>query len=243
MPTIRLALLFIAFFNQNVFADVLILNDGTELRGTYAGGSRTRLRFEVNDKIRSIFIDDVKSLTFDREQTIDKPVLPSAKRPERPTVETPTLELTRTGQATITIAKDTPLMTHLIRSVSTATNKRNDRITVHLSKAITKGTRTFLSKDTQIHGRIARVQSITKGTAILELELTSVQIDNHIRTFISNRVTLKCDGELLTVTSGESAFDPEIALGDFITESGEIQLPENTPITFHLTSPLSLPDK
>lgn len=243
MPIPRLAFMLIVCLNQNAIADTLILTDGTKLQGIYAGGSRTRIRFELKDKIRSIPIDDIESLTFNRPKTIESPTRPSAKRPERPTIETPKLQPTSTGQPTITIAKDTPLPVHLSRSLNTDQNRRNDRFAVHLTQPIRKNNNTLMPKGTQIHGRIVQVQSIDKGTAILEIELTTLQIDNHIHILTSNKIGLECDGEIITVTSGESVFDANVALGDFITESGNIHLPENTALTFQLASPLSLPEK
>lgn len=243
MTALRLTFLLIVFFIQNAIADTLILTDGTKLRGTYAGGSRTRIRFELKDRIRSIPVEDIESLTFNRPKTIDTPSRPSAKRPERPTIETPSLQLIRTGRPTITISKDTPLPVHLTRSLSTDQNKRNDRFTVHLAHPIRKNNRILVPKDTQIYGRIVNIQSIDGGTAILEIELTTLQIDNHIHTLTSNPIGIECDGEIITVTSGESAFDTNTALGDFITETGDIHLPENTALTFRLASPLSLPEK
>ena len=239
----KVIFILIAFFIQNAIADTLILTDGTKLQGTYAGGSRTRIRFETKDRIRSIPIDDIESLTFNRPKTINTPTRPSAKRPERPTIETPKLQPIRTGQPTTTIAKNTPLPVHLLRSLSTKSNKRTDRFTVHLTQPIRKNNRTLVPKDTQISGRIVSIQSIKKGTAVLEIELTTLQLNNHMLILTSNHIGLECNGEIITVTSGESAFDPKIALGDFITESGDIYLPENTALTFRLTSTLTLPQK
>ena len=71
MTALRLTFLLIVFFIQNAIADTLILTDGTKLRGTYAGGSRTRIRFELKDRIRSIPVEDIESLTFNRPKTID----------------------------------------------------------------------------------------------------------------------------------------------------------------------------
>ncbi|MBT4137233.1 MAG: hypothetical protein HOE48_04920, partial [Candidatus Latescibacteria bacterium] len=48
----------------NIQADLLELKNGTQLKGTYIGGTRLNLRFEVQGNVRHILTRNIISLTF-----------------------------------------------------------------------------------------------------------------------------------------------------------------------------------
>jgi hypothetical protein len=234
-------IILLALALTSIQADTLKLKNGTALKGAYVGGTRLRIRFEVQDKVQHIPIVDIISLTFTHSEQISKPISPeqpSAKRTDSP--PPPTFTLHQTGNPTLIIPAKTSLSITLTQTLNTKGLKRSGRFTVTLTKPVRQNRRVLLPQNTKIYGRVTHSQSIKSGTSQLSLELHSVNIDNHLYTLTTNRIELTCDGDLIAVTAGEPAFDTQTELGDFITPSGEISIPAQTPIQFHLTAPLHI---
>lgn len=224
-------------------ADTLKLKDGTELEGIYLGGTRLHVRFESQKKVQRISTNDILSLIFAAPQTIETPIppeSPSLKRPISP--DLPTLTAQKGDSLGLTLPAKTALTVNLAQILHTADQKRGNRFTVTLSDAIRQNRRVILPQNTKIYGRITRIQSIQSDTSQMAIELSTVNINNHLYTLTTNRIELICDGNLITVIAGASAFDPQTELGDFITQSGEILIPAQTPLRFHLVTPLRIRD-
>lgn len=225
----------------NVQADTLKLKDGTLLKGTYAGGTRLRLRFEVQGKVQHIPTHNIVSLTFAQSEDTPKttpPDRPSAKRTDPP--QPPKLSLRQTGKSSQSIAAKTTLSVQLTKALTT-TQKRGTRFTVTLIKPIRKNRQTLLPKDSKIHGRVTDIQSIQSGISKIGLELISINLNNHLYTLTTHRIVLECDGDLITLVEGTpNTFDAQIELGDFITASGDILIPAQTNLKFQLATPLSI---
>lgn len=229
-------------------ADTLTFKDGSTLKGQYVGGTRLRLRFEVQNKIRHIPISEIASLSFENKIGVEKPTntptpdapeKPTATRPEHPTPPIPNLR--STGLPQLTIPVKTLLTVQLTQDLNTQTNKRGDRFTVTLQEAIRQNRTTLVPANSKLYGRITNIQSIESDTAQIALELTSVNLDNHIYTLSTHRIEITCDGDIITMKKGTSAFDKQTELGDFITPNGNIRLPAQTRLHFTLATPLQLP--
>ena len=223
-------------------ADTIKLKDGTELEGVYLGGTRLHIRFESQDKVRRISTNDILSVIFDDplKMTPPPPESPSLNHPSLPYLPTPTPP--KGHSPSLTLPAKTALTVNLAQMLHTADQKRGNRFTVTLSEAIRQNKHIILPKNTKIYGRITRIQSIKSDTSQIALELSTVNINNHLYTLTTNRIELICDGDLITVIAGESAFDSQAELGDFITESGEILIPAQTSLRFHLVTPLRIRD-
>jgi hypothetical protein len=222
-------------------ADTLKLKNGTEVNGDYVGGTRLTIRFEVQNKIRHIPTSNIISLTFAHPEQTPKPISPekpSAKRPDTP--RPPTSALHQTGKTALVVSDKTVLSVRLEQVLDTTRRKLGDGFTVTLTKRVRQKNRVLIPKDTKLYGRITHIQSIKSGPSQLGLELTSMNLDDHIYSLATNRIAMTCDGELITVTEGESAFDAQADLGDFITPSGEIQIPSQTTMQFRLAAALHL---
>ncbi|MGA1195014.1 MAG: hypothetical protein ACO36I_00805 [Candidatus Latescibacterota bacterium] len=234
-------MLLLALLATNAQSDTLKLIDGTELTGTYIGGTRLRIQFEVQDKIQHIPISNIMGLSFENKETI-----PSPTPPEQPVVKHPTspqfpTQITlKTSPSGLTLPVQTALNVNLAQMLHTADQKRGNRFTVTLKDDIRQNRRVILPQNTKIYGRITRIQSIKLGTSQIAMELSTVNINNHLYTLTTNRIELICDGDLITVIAGESAFDSQTELGDFITHSGEMLIPAQTPLRFHLVTPLRI---
>jgi len=236
-------MLLLALLSTNVQSDTLKLIDGTELTGTYIGGTRLRIQFEVQDKVQHIPISNIMGLSFENTETIPSPTAPEhpiIKRPRSP--QLPTQITLKNGHPGLTLPAQTALNVNLAQMLHTADQKRGNRFTVTLTDAIRQNKRTILPQNTKIYGRITRIQSIKSDTSQIAMELSTVSINNHLYTLTTNRIELICDGDLITVIAGESAFDSQTELGDFITHSGEILIPSQTPLRFHLVTPLRIRD-
>lgn len=234
-------IILLLFSFSQIQADTLLLKNGRQLEGTYVGGTRLRVRFEVQNKIQHIPTANIVSLTFAHPKTTptpNQPDRPSAARPNAP--HPPQNNLRQTGAPKETLSAKTVLTVRLTTPISTATQKRGDRFSVVLTEKIGKNKHALLAQDTKLYGRITTAKPITSGTAQLGLELTSVTRDNHLYSLTTNRITLSCDGDMLTLTSGENVFDAHTEIGDFITESGNIQLPAHLTLRFVLTAPLHI---
>jgi hypothetical protein len=233
------------FTLTNTQADMLELKDGTLLKGTYVGGTRLRLRFEVQDKVRHIPTRNIVSLTFAQPELSKKPTTPdrpSAKRTESPLP--PTLALQQTGAPSRSIPPKTTLSVQLTKALTTIDQKRGSRFTVTLIKPIRQNRQTLLPKDSKIHGRITDIQSIKSGTSKIGLELISINVDNHLYTLTTGRIVLECDGDLITLVAGApTTFDAQTELGDFIAPSGDIHIPAQTSLKFKLAAPLYIKEK
>lgn len=229
----------------NIQADMLELKDGTQLKGTYIGGTRLNLRFEVQGKVRHIPTRNISSLTFVHPELSPKPIQPdrpSAKRTDSPLP--PKLALLQTGKSTLSIPTKTTLSVNLQHPLTTTVQKRGDRFTVTLTKPIRQNRQTLLPKGSKIHGRITDIQSIKSGTSKIGLELSSVNVDNHLYTLTTHRVVLECDGDQITLVVGApTTFGAQTELGDFIAPSGDIYIPDQTPLQFQLAAPLHIQEK
>lgn len=228
----------------NIQADMLKLKDGTQLKGTYIGGTRLNLRFEVQSKVRHIPTRNIISLTFahpERGQKPTPPDRPSAKRTDSPLP--PKLTLQQTGTPARSIPTKATLSVSLHQPLTTTVQKRGDRFTAILTKPIRQNRQTLLPKGSKIHGRITNIQSIESGTSKIGLELSSVNVDNHLYALTTDRVVLECDGDLITLTEGAPAFDAQTKLGDWIAPSGDIHIPAQTSLKFRLAAPLYIKEK
>jgi hypothetical protein len=226
-----------------VHADTLKLKDGTELEGVYVGGTRLRIQFEVQNKIQHIPISNIMGLSFENSERNPAPIspeLPVVKRPTSP--QRPTQMTLKNGYPGLTLPAQTALNVNLAQMLHTADQKRGNRFTVTLADDIRQNKRIILPQNTKIYGRITRIQSIKSDTSQIAMELSTVNINNHLYTLTTNRIELICDGDLITIIAGESAFDSQTELGDFITDPGEILIPAQTPLRFHLVTPLRIRD-
>ncbi|MBT3606129.1 MAG: hypothetical protein HN521_23920 [Candidatus Latescibacteria bacterium] len=148
------------------------------------------------------------------------------------------LALTNIQADLLELKNGTQLSVELTKALTTTDQRRGNRFTATLTKPIRQNKHTLLPKGSKIHGRITDIQSIESGTSKIGLELSSINVDNHLYTLTTHRVLLECNGDLITLTEGAPAFDAHTELGDWIALSGDIHIPTQTSLTFRLAAPL-----
>ena len=167
----------------------------------------------------------------------------------------------------ITVPAGTRIRVRLVESLSTSRNQAGDKFTATLDEPIVQGDKVVVPKGAPFHGHVtsAKDSGRLKGRAVLGLTLDSLELNGvtyPIDTSSSNRTSrshkkrnflMIGGGSGLGATLGAVAGGPAGAaigagagagagtIGAAATGKKHVSLPAETPLTFALEQPLTIP--
>ncbi len=176
-----LTMALIALSHPMVLADTLELKDGRLLEDTYAGGTRTTLRFKIEQRVDVIPTQDVLALTFSASS-------PSASgRTSRPS------SATASTQRSTVVPAGSRLLVRLIEGINSKEDSAGSRFTATLEGNLRANGRVVAPKGSKVYGRLtsAKRGGRTFGKAGLQLELTDIMINDQVQPIITGEYELK----------------------------------------------------
>ena len=226
----------IALFYPIVLADTLELKDGRLFEGAYVGGTRTTLRFQIEDRVEVIPIREVLALTFTDPG-------PSASNPA-------------SAGNPITVPAGTRLLVRLADGIDSKEDSAGSRFTALLEADLEINGRVVAPQGTTVYGRLtsARKGGRAFGKAELQLELTDIMINHQLRPIITGEYELRGRSQgTLKKTGIGAALGALIDGGDgakkgaaaglgysLLSKGKQVSVPEGTLIEFRLEHSLTL---
>ena len=231
-----------------VLADTLELKDGRLLEGDYVGGTRTTLRFQIEDRVEVVPIGEMLALTFSDSS-------PSASGP----ASTPSAKTASTQPSTaapIMVPAGTRLVVRLAESINSKEKAAGSRFTAVLEADLGVNGRVVAPKGSAVYGRLTSAKKGGRafGKAELQLELTDIMINDQLQPIITGQYELtgKSQGTLKKTGIG-AALGALIDGGDgakkgaaaglgysLISKGKQVSVREGTLIEFRLQQPLML---
>ena len=169
-----------------VFADTLVLKNGTKVTGYFEGGTARVVKFRGPDgTTRDYDILQIQEVVFDAGATPTLPT-PSATtspttpqlRPasERPPAQPPSTTAANTG---FTVPTGSKVLIQLVDPINSETSKVGSTFVATLSEPITVGGIEVAPHGSDIRGRIATANDAGRiaGKAELALELTQIYVN------------------------------------------------------------------
>jgi hypothetical protein len=155
-------------------ADTLVLKDGRVLQGTFSGGTKESLQFEVNGQIETVTLDAISSLTFSPRETPAVAAVPAAG-----TVGAAAPAATTTGSGTIPAG--TKMMLNIKETISTASHKQGAKISAVLENDLAVAGTVFATKGTTVYGTVLESRGgRALGTSKLLVTFTELSINNQL---------------------------------------------------------------
>ena len=224
-------------------ADTLELKDGRLLEGDYVGGTRTTLRFQVENRVEVIPSQEVLALTFSNTR-------PSASgRASAPASE-------RSNDRPITVAAGTRLVVRLAEGVDSKEDAAGNRFTAVLQANLEVNGRVVAPKGSTVYGRLTSAKKGGRafGKAELQLELTDIVIGDQLHPIITGEYELTGQSQgTLKKTAIGAALGALLDGGDgakkgaaaglglsLISKGKQVSLGEGTIIEFRLQQPLTM---
>ncbi len=222
-----------------VLADTLELKDGRLLEGDYVGGTRTTLRFQIEDRVEVVPIGEVLALTFSDSS---------------PSTETASTQ--PSTAAPIMVPAGTRLVVRLAESINSKENAAGSRFTAVLEADLGVNGRVVAPKGSAVYGRLTSAKKGGRafGKAELQLELTDIMINDQLQPIITGEYELtgKSQGTVKKTGIG-AALGALIDGGDgakkgaaaglgysLISKGKQVSVREGTLIEFRLQQPLTL---
>ena len=156
---------------MQVFADTLLLTDGTPLQGEYRGGSPAEIRFAVDGDIQAYKVEQVQSLSIRPRSKPDQVIFPTG----------------------------TVIRAQLTTAISSRRNRNGDRFGMRLLKPLRHAQITVADVGHRLVGRVARVRRARRADDVgfLRVELQEMDIDGKtlfLKSSAHRMVTLANDG-------------------------------------------------
>ncbi len=152
-----------------VQADVLELNDGTVLDGSYMGGSQSSMRFKVDNDIQVIPLAKILALTITSQQTQSSGTESSA----------PGAAAVPAATATSELPSGTRLLVKTLEAIDTRNNKAGSRFSATLEGKLMAGEQEIVPANSKVYGEVVTSSrgGIGGRKPVLELRLTEILID------------------------------------------------------------------
>ncbi len=166
------AMLAALLFNVSVQADMLEYKNGQVLDGQYQGGSQNSVRFMVNDELKLVSVKEILALTFTRAGPVVAPPKEVTAAPKAAAV--PPVAL---GDAVV--APGVRIMVRTSGDISTKSKRTGDTFSAVLEANLMSGDTKIAPAGAKVYGQVinSKKGGIGARKAILELTLTSIQID------------------------------------------------------------------
>ena len=176
-------------------ADTLELKDGRVLQGTYLGGTRAVVRFEVGGAVQTFSTNDIVAVTFP-SGSIDNRAAPADSVPTNPPPQAAAVAPRAAYSNTVTLPANQSLLVRMIDGVDSSKNNVGDVFKASLETDLVVGDTVVARKGTDVYGRLANAKEAghLSGSSELQLELTRMVIDGKDYPILSSDYTLKGKG-------------------------------------------------
>jgi hypothetical protein len=201
---------FTSLFASCTFADTLELKDGRVLQGSYLGGTKAILRFEINGEVQTFKVVEVVAITFTGNTgSVPSPAPPppdnSATPPPPPPQMTQAVAPSDAAAPApppappanaVTIPAGQSILIRMIDGVDSSKNHVGDVFHASLETDLTVNNVLVARKGSDVYGRLAQAQEAghISGSAELQLELTRFVIDGHDYPVLSSDYTVEGKG-------------------------------------------------
>jgi len=240
-------------------ADVLELNNGNVLNGTYLGGTQQSIRFQVGNKIKVIPKTEALALTFSGSINIRESRNPSYSRPSYDSNTSSSSSVRKVKS--LTVPAGTSILVSLIDSIDTRTGKVGQKFKAQLATDLYVGNTLIAREGSLVYGTLQQSKQAGRisGTSSVDIGLSEMVINERLYPiFTTDHIERAKDatkGTLHAVGAGAllgalldkndrgggalkgAAIGTGVAL---ITPGKPIQLKPNTLLEFRLAQPLRI---
>jgi hypothetical protein len=180
--------------------DTLELKNGSVIKGTYVGGTDTRISFRVGSSVQQYAVADVSSLKFDERESAapsrspafaerapeNAPAAyaptPSAQSPapnSTPVPSTASSSIPRTTAQSVVVPSGTQITVRTIDAVDSDKNHPGDKFQASLEQPLVVNDITVAPKGASVYGKLQQVQEAGQltGKSQLRLALTGIVIN------------------------------------------------------------------
>jgi hypothetical protein len=180
--------------------DTLELKNGSVIKGTYVGGTDTRISFRVGSSVQQYAVADVSSLKFDERESAaptrspafaerapeNAPAAyaptPSAQSPapnSTPVPSTASSSIPRTTAQSVVVPSGTQITVRTIDAVDSDKNHPGDKFQASLEQPLIVNDITVAPKGASVYGKLQQVQEAGQltGKSQLRLALTGIVIN------------------------------------------------------------------
>jgi len=180
------------FFLGAAAADTLELKDGRVLKGTYLGGTRAVMKFEMNGEVQAFNTTDIVALTFTSNVGASAP----SAAPAMAMAPASSLASSTAPGGDVTIPAGQSLLVRMIDGVDSSKNHVGDVFHASLETDLNVGNSVVARKGTDIYGRLAEAKEAGhfSGSSELQLELTRIVIDGKDYPVVSSDYSLQGKG-------------------------------------------------
>ena len=170
------ASLIIIIMAPSLSADILELDDGLAMEGTFVGGTRTSIRFEVDGQIQTFPLSGVFSIIID-------PTIPRGTGQQAAAQPTP-------APAAVTVPAGTMLLVRMVDGVDSSRHGVGHRFTALLEADLVASGHVVANRGSNVYGRLTDASQAgnVAGRSELTLELTGIMIDNQIKPVMTSEV-------------------------------------------------------
>jgi hypothetical protein len=180
------AVLAIALLSVNVFADQIILKDGTEYSGKFIRGDSRVVEFRILGRVESFKIADVSQIIFKEPELQTPPASQTSVSPNRPikseiasepiTAPPPAVQAQANPASGMVFPAGSPVVVRTTTQIDTDRNRVGDVFEATLEDPMIWGNQTVFPKGTTVKGRIAYAKESGKlsGQSQMVLELTDI---------------------------------------------------------------------
>jgi len=179
--------------------DTLELKNGSVIKGTYVGGTDTRISFRVGSSVQQYAVADVSSLKFDDRESAaptrspafaerapeNAPAAyaptPSAQSPSPNSTPVPSAgsSIPRTTSQSVVVPSGTQITVRTIDAVDSDKNHPGDKFQASLEQPLVVNDITVAPKGASVYGKLQQVQEAGQltGKSQLRLALTGIVIN------------------------------------------------------------------
>jgi hypothetical protein len=180
--------------------DTLELKNGSVIKGTYVGGTDTRISFRVGSSVQQYAVADVSSLKFDDRESAaptrspgfaerapeNAPAAyaptPSAQSPAPNSTPVPSVtssSIPRTTAQSVVVPSGTQITVRTIDAVDSDKNHPGDKFQASLEQPLVVNEVTVAPKGASVYGKLQQVQEAGQltGKSQLRLALTGIVIN------------------------------------------------------------------
>lgn len=189
-PAIFWAALILILLSTAVWADQIILKDGTMYSGKFIRGDSKTIDFRILGRIESFKVADIAQIIFKEPELAAPANTPAADTPSAPLQSAPPspepesrAQIARamassqnTPASSVTLPSGTSITIRTSKDIDTDRNRVGDVFDATLDEALVSGGRRVIPRGASVKGRIAYVKESGKlvGQSQLMLELTDL---------------------------------------------------------------------
>lgn len=236
-------------------ADILELKSGELLKGSFAGGTQSSVRFQVGNDLKVFPVSDIMAITFTGNQTAASAPQPVQPPPQAAPAPTPAVAAVAEN---LVIPAGSPFMIRTRSVLDSGRLGKGNKFTAALEADLVADGVVIAERGNTVYGRVVDVKKAGRvaGTAHIAIELTGIMIDNQIEPIATNVLTLTTEstqgstakktvgaaalGGLISGSSGAKT-GAKVGLGaSILTPGNQVQVPAGTLLDFQFKVALKL---